>query len=205
MRKMNDNPDLKQFEKMLYRSYHEDGLIDIFVGSWLITMTIGFVYDLFIIPAIYPALSIPMWRDAKNRITAPRTGLVKFGDLGSRGQNKMQLLVMIIIAVFSVAGLILIVTTGPPGAPEWLGDNFNLVMGAVGLTIFVAFASMSGIKRFYGYGLATLIIMAVGQFLGISWYVCTAPVGIIMVAYGLITLGVYMRDHPVASKEVPDA
>jgi hypothetical protein len=205
MRKMNDNPDLKQFEKTLYRSYHEDGLIDIFVGSWLIAITIGFVYDLFNIPAIFPALSIPMWRDAKNRITAPRTGLVKFGDLGSRGQNKMQFLVMIIIAMFSVAGLILIVTTGPSGAPDWLGDNFNLVMGALGLAIFVAFARMSDIKRFYGYGVATLIILSVGHFLDISWYVAVAPVGIVMIAYGLITLGVYLRDHPVASKEVPDA
>ena len=121
MSEMNNTPDLNDFEKTLYRSYHEDGLIDIFVGSFLVALTIGFVMDVFLIPAIFPALSIPMWRDAKNRITAPRTGLVKFGELGSRDQNKMQLLVMIIIAVFSVAGLILIVATGPSGAPEWLG------------------------------------------------------------------------------------
>lgn len=205
MSEMNDNPDLKLFEKTLYRSYHEDGLIDIFVGSWLVALTVGFVLDMFLIPAIFPALAIPVWRDAKNRITAPRTGLVNFGGLGSRGQNKMQLLVMVIIAIFSITGLILLVVTGPSGAPDWLGDNFNLILGAAGLAIFVAFARMSGIERFYGYGIATLIILAGGYFLDIPWYVSTAPIGILMIAYGIVTLGIYLQNHPVAPKEVPDA
>jgi hypothetical protein len=66
-------------------SYHQDGLIDIFVGiyvllfgSGILLLTVTDFSTWFVVPAIFPAIMIPVWISAKKRITMPRIGYVNF-------------------------------------------------------------------------------------------------------------------------------
>jgi pimeloyl-ACP methyl ester carboxylesterase len=56
-----------------YLHYHNDGLLDIFIGMDIFTIGLGMLTDIYyVFIAILPAILIPMWRDAKKKCTAPR-------------------------------------------------------------------------------------------------------------------------------------
>ena len=93
---MNDI-NLKEIEKRTYISYHQDGLIDIFIGIYILLFATAIlannVLDLstwFVIPAIFPALMVPIWIGLKKRITVPRIGFVKFKKAGAT--NKLTVI-----------------------------------------------------------------------------------------------------------------
>ena len=74
-------PNLKEVEKRTYISYHQDGLIDLVIGVYILLFAVGILLNTilelstwFIIPAIFPALIIPIWISIKKRVTVPRIG-----------------------------------------------------------------------------------------------------------------------------------
>ena len=74
-------------------SYHQDGLLDIFAGLYILGFGLGILMDVFwefgfgvIMPAILIATVLPIWIEAKRKITMPRIGFVNFG---TRGANKL--------------------------------------------------------------------------------------------------------------------
>ena len=96
---------LKEVEKKTYMSYHQDGVLDIFLGVYVLMFSLGILLMTltdsgmwFLIPAIFISIMVPVWIPAKKRITMPRIGYVKFG---SRGANKL----MAIFLGLMVAGL----------------------------------------------------------------------------------------------------
>ena len=96
---------LREIEKKAYMSYHQDGLLDIFVGLYALAFGLGMIADKTlefgfgtIMPAILIAIVLPIWIEAKRKITMPRIGFVKFG---TRGSNKLFALLL----GLAVAGL----------------------------------------------------------------------------------------------------
>jgi hypothetical protein len=86
-------PNLKEIEKRAYMSYHQDGLLDIFAGLYILGFGLGIIMDVLwefgfgvIMPAILIATVLPIWIEAKRKITMPRIGFVNFG---TRGANKL--------------------------------------------------------------------------------------------------------------------
>ena len=83
-------PSLSEIEKKTYMSYHQDGLIDIFVGIYVLLFGSGILLNSvadfstwFIFPAIFPAIMVPIWISVKKQITMPRIGYVKFRSGGA--------------------------------------------------------------------------------------------------------------------------
>ena len=100
-----NNTNLKEVEKKTYKSYHQDGLLDIFIGIYILLFGIGILLSTtgdfnswFLLPGIFPALMVPIWMSAKKRITITRIGYVK---IGNKGSNK----IMAIFIGLTVAGL----------------------------------------------------------------------------------------------------
>jgi hypothetical protein len=61
----NDSVQTKQQEDYLH--YHNDGLMDIFVGFGIFMIGFGMLTDIYyVFIAILPAVFIPMWRESKN-------------------------------------------------------------------------------------------------------------------------------------------
>ena len=69
---MTNKTSLREIEKKTYMSYHQDGLLDIFVGVDILLVGIGILlltmtnFSMwFIVPAIFPAIMVPIWISAK--------------------------------------------------------------------------------------------------------------------------------------------
>jgi len=74
-------------------SYHQDGLLDIFAGLYILGFGLGIAMQILwefnfgiIMPSILLVTVLPLWFEAKRKVTVPRIGYVNFG---TRGANKL--------------------------------------------------------------------------------------------------------------------
>jgi predicted small integral membrane protein len=201
---------LREIEKKAYMSYHQDGLLDIFVGLYALAFGLGMIADKTlefgfgtIMPAILIAIVLPIWIEAKRKITMPRIGFVKFG---TRGSNKLFALLL----GLAVAGLgvffLFTLATFQNGRPEWIDILFQYGMIWIGLGAAVIgslFAYTMGLKRLHGYGLLSFALFASGYFLSIPFEYLLLVIGSIIIVSGAILLAQFVRRYPL-QKGVPD-
>ena len=195
---------LREIAKKAYMSYHQDGLLDIFVGLYALAFGLGIIADKIldfsfaaIMPGILIAIVLPIWLQAKRKITMPRIGYVNFG---ARGSNKL----FAIFLGLAVAGLgvffLFTLATFQNGRPEWIDIVFQYGMIWVGLGAAVIgslFAYTMGLKRLHGYGLLTLALFVSGHFLSFPFEYLLLALGIVIIASGAILLAQFIRRYPL--------
>jgi hypothetical protein len=203
---MSKKNSLRAIEKKTYMSYHQDGLLDIFIGIYVLLfglgislMTLTDFSTWFIIPAIFPAIMIPIWISAKKRITMPRIGYVNFGV---RGVNKM----MAIFIGLMVAGLgvFMVFGLGASMGEGWaltLRDffisNSMLIIGIGAVSVSSLFGYTMGLKRLYGYGLLIFVLFFTGHFITIPFEYILLAIGFIITISGFVLLMQFIRKYPL--------
>jgi hypothetical protein len=208
---MTKQNSLREIEKKAYMSYHQDGLLDIVIGLYALAFGIGIFVDRIlefgfasIMPAIMISIVLPIWIQAKKKITMPRIGFVKFG---AKGSNKLfALLIGLSIAGLGVFTLFGVFMIGQNGRPVWLEMLFQYGMIWIGLGAAVIgslFAYTMGLKRLYGYGLLTLALFASGYFLRIPFEYLLLTIGSVIIASGAALLVQFIRRYPL-QKGAPD-
>jgi hypothetical protein len=197
-------PNLKEIERRAYMSYHQDGLLDIFAGLYILGFGLGIMMDILwefgfgvIMPAILIVTVLPIWIAAKRKITMPRIGFVNFG---TRGANKLT-------AVFigtMVAGLgaffAFTFATSQSGLRQWLDlivQNGMLIVGFGTLVVCALFGYAMGLKRLYAYGLLAVIVLAIGHFMGIFFAYIITALGITVMVVGFALLIGFVRKYPL--------
>ena len=204
---MNDI-NLKDVEKRTYISYHQDGLIDIFIGTYvllfaaaiLVNNTIDFS-TWFVIPAIFPALMIPTWISLKKRITIPRIGYVKFKATGA---NKLT---SVFVGTL-VAGVFAFFIFAFALTQSWALELRNIItqngMLFIGLGSFIIsslFGYTIGLKRLFGYGLLALALFAILQFITFPFEYILFTIGSIIIICGIALLTRFVQKYPLPSGE----
>jgi len=195
---------LKEVEKKTYMSYHQDGLLDIFVGVYVLSFALGIllltVTDFttwFVIPAIFPAIMVPIWVSAKKQITMPRIGYVKFG---TRGANKL----LAIFIGLMVAGLgAFMVLAFASKSQAWaltlrnlIIPNGMIIIGISTAAISSLFAYTMGLKRLYAYGLLDLTLLLTGQLITIPFGYFLVTIGLVILINGFVLLIRFIRKYP---------
>ena len=197
---------LKEIEKKTYMSYHQDGLIDIFVGVYILLFGSGIllksVTDFttwFVIPAIFPAIMVPIWISVKKQITMPRIGYVKFR---SGGANKLT----VIFIGLLVSGLgVFMAFTFASTTQAWasaLRDlivSYSMIIIGIGAaTISSLFAYTMGLKRLYAYGLLSLVLFFTGHFITIPFEYLLLTIGLAIIINGFVLLIQFIRKYPLS-------
>lgn len=201
---MTKEPNLKEIERRAYMSYHQDGLMDIFAGLYILGFGLGIFMQILwdfsfgiIMPAILITTVIPIWVAAKRKITMPRIGFVNFG---TRGANKL-------IAVFTgtmVAGLFAFFAftfaTSQSGLRVWMDliiQNGMLIVALGSLVICTLFGYTMGLRRLYAYGLLAGISLVIGHFVGIFFAYIIIELGTIVMVMGFVLLINFIRKYPL--------
>jgi len=195
---------LREIEKKAYMSYHQDGLLDMVIGLYALSFGLGIVADKIldfsfaaIMPGILIAIVLPIWIQAKRKITMPRIGFVNFG---TRGSNKL----FAIFLGLMVAGLgvffVFTLASVQNGRPVWIETVFQYGMIVIGLgsaIIASLFAYTMGLKRLYGYGLLTFVLFASGHFLGVPFEYLLLTIGSVIIASVAALLVQFIRRYPL--------
>jgi hypothetical protein len=203
-------PNLREIEKKTYRSYHQDGLIDIFVGFYILLFGAGILLNTmmdfstwFVIPAIFPAIMVPIWISFKKRITIPRIGYVKFG---LRSANKLMAVILGLmvagLGVFMVFGLGAFMGQGWASTlRNLIFPNSMIIIGVGAAIISSLFAYTMGLKRLYLYGLLTLVMFLTGHFIKIPFEYFLLTIGLAIIIYGLVLLVQFIQKYPLIQGE----
>jgi uncharacterized membrane protein len=206
---LTDDVDLKEIERRALTAYHEDGLLDIFIGGYLLfiglfTLT-DFTYRHIILSMIAP-LGTLLYYEVKKLVTYPRVGYLKFT------KDRRARVAMYAAMVVAVAGFITLtgLFTGmgvPESAPSGvlLLNKYNLLfLGGVLALIFYMLGKIMGVNRLYRYALLSLLVFPLGYLYLDSPYIFTlqnmgtqcAIIGVVMVGFGVSHLQRFIVKYP---------
>jgi hypothetical protein len=201
---MTEEPNLKEIERKAYMSYHQDGLLDIFAGLYILGFGLGIIMDILwefdfgvIMPTILIVTVLPIWIAAKRKITMPRIGFVNFG---TRGANKLTAVFIGTMVAGLFAFFAFTFTISQSGLRQWLDlivQNGMLIVGFGTLVVCALFGYTMGLKRLYAYGLLAVIVLAIGHFMGILFAYIITALGITVMVTGFALLISFVRKHPL--------
>ncbi len=203
-KKMTEEPNLKEIERKAYMSYHQDGLLDVFAGLYILGFGFGIIMDVLwefgfgiIMPAILIATALPIWIAVKRKITMPRIGYVNFG---TRGANKLSAVFIGTIVAGLGAFFAFTLATFQGESRQWLDlivQNGMLIVGFGTLVVCTLFGYTMGLKRLYAYGLLSFIVLALGHFMGIFFAYILMALGTTVMAVGFALLISFVKKYPV--------
>jgi hypothetical protein len=186
-------------------SYHQDGLLDIFVGVYILGFGLGIWADIIvgffgfgsIVPAILIAAVLPIWIAAKRKITMPRIGFVKFGPGGT---TKLAAIFIGLMVAGLGAFFAFTLASFQVGLRQWLDlifQNGLIIIGIGSLAVSILFGYSMGLKRLYGYGLLTFILLVIGHFIGIFFGYILVILGTTVMVAGFALLMSFVRKYPL--------
>jgi len=197
-------PNLKEIERRAYMSYHQDGLLDIFAGLFVLGYGLGIYMDIVwefgfgtIIPAILIATVLPIWIAAKRKITMPRIGFVNFGI---RGASKITAIFIGLMVVGLGFFFVFTLAASQSGLRQWLDiifQNGTLIVGFGSLAVCTLFGYSMGLKRLYAYGLLAMIALVIGHFTGIFFAYILVALGTTVTIAGFALLIGFIRKYPL--------
>ena len=191
--------DLKDIERRAYTSYQEDGIIDIFIGLGLISMSFYVYAEMAWLMGSFVAIFVPVYMNMKKKVTFPRLGQATFSKrrAGRTRSSYIFLFAMNVAALLLAVSLWRSFSGGSP--PSWLGlrEYYTIVAGAVGAGIFAVLAYLTDLTRFYRYAAATLVVLGSAYFIPIPFIAHVAVLGAIIGTAGYLQLEGFKRRYPL--------
>ena len=199
---MSENTELKKLGQKAYLGYHHDGIIDIILGL----CTLGFGIRMAIDSPVFLFMSwvpILFYLPLKNRITVPRYGYVRFTSDRSRAILFSLVIVVGVVFLAFFIGLFVFASGNsiPQIVDQWLKQYHMLLLGGFAALALAGAAVFTGIRRFLGYALLFIAIIAIGIWMELPAPAYVIVLGAIIFLIGLWMLYRFMSSHPIISRE----
>jgi len=210
---MTEDIDLKKIEKKTWRSYFEDGILEIYMGSLYMGVGIAssFIdvapFSFFhLLGYLIVICGLIFFIGGKKFITYPRVGKIKFG----RKRKVRKLTTLFILSINFVILLIIYIVNliAPPGQslfPAWFN---SLIVGFLFTTIPISLvAYFLDFPRFYiiavQFGITFFLIELFSLFVSepFNLILVFAINGSIMIGMGSYFLIKFLKKYPLVRKE----
>lgn len=187
---MTEPIDIEEIERSAFRSYFEDGLWEIYLGTLMVTWGVRTITDIpwFTLMILF---AIPIIVLGKQFITVPRLGNVVWNK--ERVNKRIIVLIGIMFALLTTVGIIAV--TQSEVVPDVVpGDLYFAIMVVV---IFGLMAYLMEYWKLAIWGVFMAIGMLVSGFVGSiegAWVMLV--LGILTATVGLILLAIFLRKYP---------
>ena len=212
---MRERVNLKEIERKVYTSYHQDGIIDVSIalivlgfGIWGVVLDMAWMGEMFWYSGssgsfflVFWFIGISVYAAAKRVFTIPRIGFVKFA---ARRVRAMQTSAIIVFSLFALLGVVAFIQVEGGGTPIWLLsaiENLMLVIGVSVAAVFCAVGYTFRIRRMYVYALLNLVMFVIGHFLYFPLYYYVILLGTLILLNGLIMLIRFVRRYPLSATD----
>lgn len=206
---MSKDLTLKEADRKVFTALFDDGLVDLFLSSWVAMFAIGPFLSVSLGDFWSSAIFVPIWVVLfllllwiRIRIVKPRIGVVKYGAERKRKLSWFLGIMVVLNVIF--LGLAL-VAFSRPGSPGWM---FTIPFSAMILLSFTLAGYFLNVNRFFTYGIMLAVAPFVGQWLykqfGASHHgypIMFGASAIMIFLVGLIKLIVLLRNNPLPSEE----
>lgn len=206
---MSSDIDLKEIRRKALTAYNEDGLLDIFIGGYLLffsSMAFIQLEHRSILVSVLPGLGTLLYYEVKKLVTYPRIGYMKFTRERRAHIARNTIIVMLIAAFVTLTGLF--TGMGVPENAPWgvlLLNKYNLFFqGGVLAFMFLTLSRIMGVSRLSRYSVLSLLVFPAGYLYLDSPYMVTlhnmgtqcAIIGVVMVGYGVLRLRRFIVRYP---------
>ena len=200
---MSQSADFRKLEQKAYLSYHQDGLIDLIIGSIVLCIAISEATDSSIWNLI-ALLLIFAYMPLKRRITFPRLGYVKFNV--KRGGVNMRLagVVAIGVLVISLVSILVLLLSGKSSSSPLIlavRQSPLLVYALLGFIGFGLAGLVLRLPRLFLYALLSLVMMISGHLLNLPLWLPFLLLGGTILAIGAVLLIGFLRRYPIAEED----
>ncbi len=181
-------------ESALFRSYWDDGLLDLLCGVGLVGVGIGFGTGMFIFLVIMPAMLTVLWRPLRTWVVEPRSGYVRFSQSRQRRTTRELRLTAALGAVAFVLAVAFFFMLRSRGATPFA---VHLVPGLPAALVAVGFCLagwLTGARRFQWYAAALAVAALATIVVNGDPGPPLAAVGLIVVATGAVLLSRFLKD-----------
>jgi hypothetical protein len=196
---MEHNINLKNLERKAYLSYHQDGILDFFIGFNILLFGLWILADMVYLAGAFVAISTPIYAQMKKQITIPRLGYVKFAP--SRTAKSQKTILLLVIAGFLafIPGVFLFVTTdmGIQAPIQFLIDYGMIVIGVAGMVLITAVAYLTELRRLNAYAVLFLVLFMSGHFLSYPFAYYLIALGTAILVSGAYMLINFQRRYPL--------
>lgn len=149
-------------ERDLFRSYWDDGLLDLLCGLALLVTGLGWTSELGALAAIHVPLWVTLWAPLRRSIVEPRAGFVRFSS-SRRKRNATSLRRTLALGIGTL--VLLVVVYFVRGQQQWALPALERSISGLPAVLVAFAASLTGILtgalRFQVYGLVLLAAAAV--------------------------------------------
>jgi hypothetical protein len=201
-----DKINLKELERKAYLSYHQDGILDMFIGFSILLFGMWMLADMAYLAGAFVAIFTPIYAQVKKQITVPRLGYVKFASSRTAKSKRTVLLLVIAGVLAFIPGVLLFITTesGVLAPIQLLIEYGMIVIGVAGMVLLAAVAYISEIRRLYAYSALFFAIFTGGYFLSIPFVYYIMMLGAVIMLAGLYLLIRFLRMYPLPTGEASD-
>ena len=214
---MTTSLNLKEIERKAFRSVHQDGLWDIYIGGIILSMTVfanpddgeNFTPQRLVLYMLGMLVFGIIFWGGKKYLTTPRLGQVKFGPQRKRRSLTMTIILagIVLLQVLFVAGTALLRSHPDWGRQLDLGlsdpDYGRLLVAAIG-ALFVG-PSMTLIAFFTdfprGYYIAFMLSLAVFALVWFGEAVYLIAASLLIIIPGVVLFVRFLRSHPLPPAE----
>jgi hypothetical protein len=193
--------DVRQIEKKVYLSFHNDGIWDLFIGLSFMGMTLGLIYNNMGIAAIIPCFAIVIIPVLKKAITLPRLGYVKFTAERENRERNNKLMLVYLMTMTAFLGIVVFSGyTGDSSWQRWIRSLALLPFGLVLSTIAAAVGFLYGIRRALFYAILIIVTFVLGHVLDLRPTFHFSVMGIPMSLIGLTMFLSFIINNPRPAK-----
>ena len=199
---MNQDNQFKELAKKAYLNYHEDGIVDLIMGTSCLGVALFFATSS-IVFNMFSWMPILFFMPLKNRITFPRIGYVNFGTRRGRPARIMIFMVGTMLLGVLVLGTVFFLNTGrlDPSIRTWLGEHLILVLGLIFASILVAAGFTSSIRRLFIYAALCAVFFVVGFLFNLPEFTAFLALGTVIFISGIVRVVRFIRKYPITSGE----
>ncbi|MFC1484708.1 hypothetical protein ACFL5M_06110 [Candidatus Neomarinimicrobiota bacterium] len=208
---MTEELNLKELERKAWLSYHQDGLLDIGVGLFILAIGVGFTTGMVWLAGMLVAIGFSTYAGAKQALTVPRVGLVQFGPGRVRREKQEKSFFVIFFTVSAVLGMMMFLLVTSLNRGEYGGTSGPLArtletmimapIGFIGAVGMVALSYWKQLTRYYYYAAILFLAVTVGPLMGIEHPVYTAGAGVVITAAGVVLLVRFLIAYPLKDRE----
>jgi hypothetical protein len=193
---MAEHVSLKSLERKAYTSYHQDGIVDIFLGLAAITFSI-MLFPMFS-ETTFPLMGglfviwIITYAGVKRSITVPRIGYVEFKQ--SRRYRVMLLAVLLLVINFVLFAIMSFGLTVE--LRTFLYQYGVLVIAGVVGGLFVLIGWVTQLYRLCGYGVVAFVAFILTHIFLLHLFIPIFMLGLIITVTGFAMLYRFIQKYP---------
>ena len=193
--------DIRSLEKKAWKSFHQDGLKDVFLGLILVAVGLAGLFDNELVLIVLELGAIAALVAGKKWITAPRLGRVQFASERKAKKIRALAVVGLFLLLGAVAGLVVLRNEA---ASVWLANHRGLVAAVLGTWVFFLLALMAywlDFTRLYWIGFVTGVTFGLAQWLREP--ILFVGAGLIVLVPGLVLFVRFLGRYPIPAESAP--